>query len=71
MSERLPDCDTCGAPLRRKALVDSDERAWLRWMYCKACGWDERAEVEAIERFDENDVNDTCARGEHVMGVTR
>lgn len=38
-------CPSCGKndKLNMKALVDSDQRPYVKWLVCGHCGWDQRS----------------------------
>lgn len=48
------DCPSCGGILQRKALTDSDQRVHASWLYCEACGWDERTTTAKLSERQTN-----------------
>lgn len=38
----MKDCPKCKEALIWRALVDSDERIWAKWLACRKCGFDSR-----------------------------
>lgn len=36
------ECPHCSKPLMPRAVVDSDQRIWSKWLYCYPCNYDSR-----------------------------